>query len=180
MGHCLIVVSFTWMSLVWMEGTCISHKPIPHQNVLSKTNAEIWNMPNKLVKVLVPARSVQIRSTYYATENPMSKGRFEAGPMDKKTTQGEHWRRSVPLFKGPGIEGGIFFFCMGTLPSFLGLLNKGTPLCIGSPLQHKSFKLGICMARSWWRVAKVRLKNSWKGIKWGDEIQVQGRSREFH
>jgi hypothetical protein len=41
-------------------------------------------MPNKLVKALVPACSVQIRSTYYATENPMSKGRFEAGPMDKK------------------------------------------------------------------------------------------------
>jgi hypothetical protein len=88
----------------------------------SKNKCRNLNVPNKLVKVL-RASSIQIRSTYYARK--MQCQRVVWGPGDK--TRGA--LKSVPLFKGPGIEGGIF--CMGTLPPFLGPLTKEHPCALG-------------------------------------------------
>ncbi len=114
-------------------------------------------MPNKSVKVLPTGISVQIRSTYYARKMQCQRGGLRSREQDKG---GGSTQECFPLFKGPGIEGGIL--CMGTLPSFLGSFVKGTPpLCVHwLCFTHKPFKLGICVAPSWWLVAKVRLKNS--------------------
>lgn len=66
------------------------------------------------------------------------------GPGDK-TRKGGSTQECFPLFKGPGIEGGIFF--MGTFGLISGVLCQRNTTLVHwlCPFTHKPFKLGICI-----------------------------------